>query len=111
MEAFEKNEQSALTETTPASSTIADLARSCLGRFQKCLNKAADVHPRELTLVENQVARFSVWAANIGVFAPGRGSLDHRLREAPDVQDAVGGLLEALGLRALSCVYKRCLFR
>ncbi|KAK6222240.1 serine/threonine protein phosphatase [Colletotrichum tabaci] len=104
MEAFEKKEQSALTETTPASLTIADLARSCLERFQKCLNKAADVHPRELTLVENQVARFSVWAANIGVFAPGRGSLDHRLREAPDVQDAVGGLLEALGLRALSCL-------
>ncbi|CCF42269.1 serine/threonine protein phosphatase [Colletotrichum higginsianum] len=104
MEAFEKKEQSAPTETTPASPTIADLARSCLERFQKCLNKAADVHPRELTLVENQVARFSVWAANIGVFAPGRGSLDHRLREAPDVQDAVGGLLEALGLRALSCL-------
>ncbi|KAK1975650.1 hypothetical protein LZ30DRAFT_764133 [Colletotrichum cereale] len=104
MEDIEEIErQPSLTETTTSPTTIAELARLCVGSFQQCLDKAADVHPRELTLVENQSARFSVWTANIGVFASGRESLDHRLREAPDIQDAVGGLLEALELRAQIC--------
>ncbi|KAM7215374.1 hypothetical protein V8F06_009235 [Rhypophila decipiens] len=37
------------------------------------------------------------------VFAKGRASMDYRLREAPDVQDVVIGLLEALGHRVQRC--------
>lgn len=87
----------------PLHPTVAESAGSCLRSFQQCVEQAASVHPRELSLVEDQRARFSVWTANIGVFAPSRASLDHRLREASDVQDAVIGLLEALAFRILSC--------
>ncbi|UPK97020.1 hypothetical protein LCI18_007955 [Fusarium solani-melongenae] len=86
-----------------AITTVAGSARSCSESFQKCLNKAAQIHHRELSLVEDQHARFAIWAANIRVFSAGRDSLDHRLREAPDVQDAVIGLLQALDYRIQSC--------
>ncbi|KAM5347582.1 hypothetical protein ACJ41O_007406 [Fusarium nematophilum] len=83
--------------------TVAGSARSVAESFQQCLNKAACIHARELSLVEDQHARFSVWAANIRVFGSGRDSLDHRLREASDVQDAVAGILETLDYRIQTC--------
>ncbi|RSL45374.1 hypothetical protein CEP54_014294 [Fusarium duplospermum] len=87
----------------PTITTVATSARSCSESFQNCLNKAAKIHHRELSLVENQHARFAIWAANIRVFSAGRDSLDHRLREASDVQDAVIGLLQALDYKIQSC--------
>ncbi|KAI1636334.1 hypothetical protein F4809DRAFT_650603 [Biscogniauxia mediterranea] len=74
-------------EQQPSTPTVAGCAQLCFKSFQECLDKAASIHSRELSLVEDQLARFSLWTANISVFAPSRGSLDHRLREAPDVQD------------------------
>lgn len=87
----------------PAITTVAGSARACSESFQNCLNKAAQIHHRELSLVEDQHARFAIWAANIRVFSAGRDSLDHRLREASDVQDAVVGLLQALDYKVQSC--------
>ncbi|KAI0968935.1 hypothetical protein F4678DRAFT_441993 [Xylaria arbuscula] len=84
--------------------TIAGRADSCFKAFQRCLDAAAAIHPRELSLVEDQLARFSLWSSNIRVFVAGRGSLDYRLREAPDVQDAVVGVLEALDHRVQDCL-------
>lgn len=107
MEDTDSKESHSLLESAAPQLTVAELARACLGSFQKCLDRAAEIHPRETTLVEDQIARFSVWTANSGAFAPSRASLDHRLREAPDVQDAVGGLLEAIELRAQSCALER----
>jgi len=85
--------------------TIAGGAELCLRSFQQCLQQSASVHPRELSLVEDQLARFSIWTASIGVFAPGRASMDHRLREVPDIQDVVRGLLDALDDRIQNCRY------
>ncbi|KAK2055146.1 hypothetical protein LY76DRAFT_550841, partial [Colletotrichum caudatum] len=78
---------------------LASYASGCLKSFQRCLEMSVSIHPRERSLVDDQVARFSVWASNIGAFAPGRGSLDYRLREAIEVFDVVAGLLEALQYR------------
>ncbi|KAH6632374.1 hypothetical protein F5144DRAFT_474539, partial [Chaetomium tenue] len=83
--------------------TVADTANQCLESFQTCLTQASLVHPRELSKVEDQIARFSTWAAGIGVFAPGRASMDHRLRYAPEVQSVVIGLLESLNYRIRTC--------
>ncbi|KAF6827137.1 serine/threonine protein phosphatase [Colletotrichum musicola] len=87
----------------PGERTVAGAANECLASFQKCLLWASCLHARELSLVEDQVARFSTWASAIGVFAPGRASMDHRLRNAPDVQTVVVGLLESLGYRISKC--------
>jgi hypothetical protein len=82
---------------------ISACANDCLESFQKCLFSAASIHPRELSMVEDQLARFSSWANGIGVFAPGSASMDHRLRYAPDVTGVVIGLLESLNYRCQSC--------
>ncbi|KAJ4279526.1 hypothetical protein NW764_006900 [Fusarium oxysporum] len=81
---------------------ISACANDCLESFQKCLFSAASIHPRELSMVEDQLARFSSWANGIGVFAPGSASMDHRLRYAPDVTGVVIGLLESLNYRCQS---------
>ncbi|OIW32349.1 hypothetical protein CONLIGDRAFT_593596, partial [Coniochaeta ligniaria NRRL 30616] len=79
------------------------MAETCIASFQQCLHKAASVHPRELSLVEDQLARFSVWTGNIRVFGSSRQSLDHRLRESPEVRDTFVALLEAIEYRVETC--------
>lgn len=49
-----------------------------------------------------QFERFGLWASNIGVFAQGSASLDHRLRAAPAAKVAVEGELEGLCERLLT---------
>ncbi|KAH7161647.1 hypothetical protein EDB81DRAFT_785245 [Dactylonectria macrodidyma] len=83
--------------------TVAASANQCLESFQQCLFRASSVHPRELSMVEDQLARFSSWATSIGVFAPGSASMDHRLRFASEVQSVVTGLLESLNYRVQTC--------
>ncbi|KAF4948625.1 hypothetical protein FGADI_9529 [Fusarium gaditjirri] len=91
--------------------TIADCAKSCLESFQQCLNDASKadkvisslVSKLSLVRIEDQLARFSLWAANLRVFSTSRYSLDSRLREASDVKDAIIGLLQALDYRAKTC--------
>ncbi|KAL2673791.1 hypothetical protein Neosp_012235 [[Neocosmospora] mangrovei] len=83
--------------------TVAACANQCLESFQQCLISASSVHPREVSMVEDQLARFSSWASSIGVFAPGSASMDHRLRFASEVQSVVTGLLESLNYRVQTC--------
>lgn len=45
---------------------------------------------------EDQLARFEIWAANIGVFADGHASLDHRLRDSTDARNLMKTFLESL---------------
>lgn len=98
-------------EETPLQTSIINNANLCVRSFQQCLNDAskADKISRPLNgklflvQVEDQVARFSVWAANLRVFSSKRDSLDSRLRESPDVQTAIIGLLQTLTYRATTC--------
>ncbi|KAH8742706.1 hypothetical protein F5883DRAFT_513040, partial [Diaporthe sp. PMI_573] len=89
--------------TSEPTTTIASVAELNLRSFQQCLHQAARLHPRELAMIEDQLARFSLWASGIGVFARGRASMDHRLREAPDIYDAVESLLEDLADSIQDC--------
>jgi hypothetical protein len=49
-------------------------------------------------IVEDQSARFRVWAGNLGAFQklPAASSLDHRLREAPKIATQIQEILEDL---------------
>lgn len=51
---------------------------------------------RELSLVEDQFARFSVWVATLRIFGADDTCLDHRLRKASYLRDMVSGLLDML---------------
>ncbi|KAJ4004555.1 hypothetical protein NW752_011652 [Fusarium irregulare] len=83
--------------------TIAAAANECLQSFQKCFSSASLVGPRELSMIEDQAAKFSSWANAIAVFAPGSSSMDHRLRYAPEVHSVVTGLLESLTYQCEKC--------
>lgn len=83
--------------------TIASASHQCLESFATCLVQASVIHPREFSKVEDQAARFSTWTSGIGVFAPGRASMDHRLRYAPEVQSVAIGLLDSLNHRIRKC--------
>ncbi|KAI6301924.1 hypothetical protein MCOR33_002648 [Pyricularia grisea] len=76
--------------------TVSGAVALCLEEFKLCLDTAAALGPEELSLIEDQLARFSVWTANMAVFVPARASMDHCLRQAPEVLDIVIGVLDAL---------------
>ncbi|KAL6819917.1 hypothetical protein V8C40DRAFT_251957 [Trichoderma camerunense] len=80
--------------------TVSAAANQCLESFNKCLLRQPSIHPREFSLIEDQVARYSTWTNGIGVFAPGKASMDHRLRYAPEVQSITISLLESLNYRS-----------
>lgn len=89
------------TETQDA--TIAETAEACLLSFNKCLELFAVLPPQQQSAVEDQLGRFSIWTANIGVFSHYRASLDYRLRGVADVQRLVSGLLRTLNEHIHEC--------
>lgn len=89
--------------STSSGQAIAKAAQACLLSFDSCMHALVALGPKERALVQNQLSRFSLWTASIGVFAPGRASMDHRLRDAEDVSRLVRGLLEALDANLARC--------
>ncbi|KAL4975560.1 hypothetical protein BDW66DRAFT_137161 [Aspergillus desertorum] len=83
-------------ETVWQDATISECAKICLQSFNDCLAQFHLLSPRQQSAVDDQMGRFSIWVSNIGAFAPTRGSLDYRLREAPDLQRLVRRLLRTL---------------
>lgn len=95
--------------------------KSCLDLFQACSNvlrarvvasdglldspHSPDPADSFLTRFKGQTGRFRLWAANIGVTAETRASLDYRLRDAPDVAEMVGSLLDVVSIRLAHSVW------
>ena len=70
--------------------TIQNCAKQCLDQFKVLIGIETstegndnhwDPRPGEIS-TEDQLARFEMWAGNIGVFAEGHASLDYRLRDS-----------------------------
>ena len=57
----------------------------------------------QIDWADEQQARFRLWAANLGVFASGQASIDHRLRDSSELQDLVLQLLDALCVSLFIC--------
>jgi len=93
----------ATTSSEAQRPTVAGHANRCLQLFNETMTDASSIHPRELSMVEDQLARFSAWTAGIGVFAPARASMDDRLRNAPGVSCTVIALLESLEYLLQNC--------
>jgi hypothetical protein len=75
-----------------STATIAGRAWACAIRFNALVSQAS----RTTSAFEDQLARFNIWAANIGVFAEAHASLDYRVRNSPKVKAMVIQLLQAL---------------
>jgi hypothetical protein len=54
---------------------------------------------------EDQLARFNIWTANLGVFENGHASVDYRLRDHPDVLNLVIQQLDVLKINLEKRMY------
>lgn len=79
-----------MSNEPPALGVIYDHADTCVELFARYLR---DRRTTSKDLAEEQRARFNIWAANMGVFADVRASLDYRLRDSPDIQNMIVELL------------------
>jgi hypothetical protein len=85
------------------SSTIAEHATQCQSLFHKYM-AMPDIVP-DATIIDDQLARFSLWAANMDVYGPLNVSLDYRLRFSPIAADIIHQLLDIICDVLLSCEY------
>jgi hypothetical protein len=75
-----------------STATITSHAWACAIRFNALVSQASQT----TSAFEDQLARFNIWAANIGVFAEAHASLDYRVRNSPKVKAMIMQLLQAL---------------
>ena len=84
-------------------STIAEHAKQCHSLFHEYL-VMPEIVP-DPTIIDDQLARFTLWASNMDVFGPLNVSLDYRLRFSPTAADIIHQLLDIICDTLLSCEY------
>lgn len=93
-----------MPETTPTTAAqhdptaIASQVKKCLKSFGDLLfhlnsEKSKFTEHISESEVKEQLARFKIWAGNIGAHRTGRGSLDFRLRDASHIKLRVISLI------------------
>lgn len=83
--------------------TIANAANECLRSFRKCLETASLINPKELSMMEEQTARFRGWAISAAGSHLKSATLDHYLQYAPETRSVVTGLLQSLNYQCQEC--------
>lgn len=71
--------------------SILGATRHCVQAILRCSATSKD--RKTSTRLENELGRVKIWAGNIGVFAHGNASTDHRLRNDPDIKLAIVQML------------------
>ncbi|KAH8156029.1 hypothetical protein CIB48_g12218 [Xylaria polymorpha] len=74
--------------------TIAEHATQCNALFNKYI-VLPEVVP-DPTVMDDQLARFTLWASNMDVYGPLNVSLDYRLRFSPTVVEIIHQLLDVI---------------
>lgn len=83
---------------------IRAVAQECRKQFELLIGISADIGSineaaddfYDVSWIEDQFARFKMWAGNIGAFADGHASLDYRLRDTEKTQQFMLDFLIAL---------------
>jgi hypothetical protein len=81
--------------------TIAEHAVQCNSLFRKYMI-LPEIVP-DPTIMDDQLARFTLWASNMDVYGPLNVSLDYRLRFSPTVVDIIHQLLDVICDTLVSC--------
>ncbi|ETS76986.1 hypothetical protein PFICI_10860 [Pestalotiopsis fici W106-1] len=76
------------------SQTIAEHATRCQSLFHKYMVRP-EIVP-DPTIMDDQLARFSLWASNMDVYGPLNVSLDYRLRFSPTAAEIIHQLLDII---------------
>ncbi len=74
--------------------TITEHAARCSHLFKKYM-AVLEIVP-DPTLMDDQLARFTMWTSNMEVFGPLNVSLDYRLRYSPTLVEIIHQLLEVI---------------
>ncbi|KAM0210277.1 hypothetical protein ACHAQD_010793 [Fusarium lateritium] len=74
--------------------TIAEHATQCQSLFNKYI-VMPEIVP-DFTIMDDQLARLSLWASNMDVYGPPNVSLDYRLRFSPTAADIIHQLLDII---------------
>lgn len=79
---------------------ICNLAKLCQVSIQKC--KTA---PRleGMEWIENREGDFNLWTAAMNATSAGKASLDHRVRDRPEISDSICKLLASLAQSLDEC--------
>jgi hypothetical protein len=83
------------------SRTIAQHAEDCSLLFHKLIVRP-EIVP-DPTIMDDQLARFKLWASNMDVYGPPNVSLDYRLRYSPTVVEIIHQLLDIILDTLSSC--------
>lgn len=83
--------------------TIAEHAAQCHSLFHEYMVMPGIVP--DPTIIDDQLARLSLWASNMDVYGPLNVSLDYRLRFSPIAADIIHQLLDVICDTLLSCEY------
>ena len=81
--------------------TIAEHATQCNDLFHRYM-----VMPKVVpdpTIMDDQLARFTLWASNMDVYGPLNVSLDYRLRFSPTAVEIIHQLLDVICDTLTSC--------
>ena len=81
--------------------TIAEHALQCDSLFQSRM-ASPDITP-DPTVMDDQLARFTLWASNMDVYGPPNVSLDYRLRYSPTIVEIIHQLLDVIYNTLMSC--------
>lgn len=74
--------------------TVAEHATKCNRLFAESMHRPEIV--QDPTLIDDQLARFKLWASNMDIFGPSNISLDYRLRYSPTVVQIIHQLLDVI---------------
>lgn len=85
--------------TTPK--TLAVATRYCAQNFVRRAT-GGDIPRNLLKSFESQLSRFKIWAGYLGVFTPGKGSADYRLRHDAETKDILISMLVRLAEKVQS---------
>lgn len=83
--------------------TIAEHATQCNSLFHRYM-VVPEIVP-DPTVMDDQLARFTLWASNMDVYGPLNVSLDYRLRFSPTVVEIIHQLLDVICDTLTSCKY------
>jgi hypothetical protein len=87
------------TSTTPK--TLVAATRYCAQQFLR-RTTGGDIPRNLLKSFETQLGRFKIWAGYLGVFTPGKGSADYRLRHDTETKDVLISMLARLAEKVQS---------
>ncbi|KAF8417857.1 hypothetical protein EV426DRAFT_352969 [Tirmania nivea] len=85
-------------DAIPTKTSIASQYERCIYTFSQLYERleSTDYDHDILSRIEDEIGRFRVWAAQVGVRRSGSASLNYRLREAPHVHSRVSELIDEI---------------